>query len=82
MMTKIKTEFISKAQAIYRRGIAGKTSKGICYRLYSKDDYENMKEDRLPEIMRTPPEISILRILGMGIKIENFSMIDKLDEKL
>ena len=41
-----------------------------------------MKEDKLPDIMRTPSETSILRILGLGIKIEKFNMLDKLDEKV
>ena len=78
-MTILKTVLISKAQAKQRRGRAGRTSNGICFRLYSEDDFAAMKEDKLPDIMRTPSETSILRILGLGIKIEKFNMLDKLD---
>ena len=81
-MTIVKTVLISKAQAKQRRGRAGRTSNGICFRLYSEDHYIAMREDRLPDIMRTPSETSILRILGLGIKIEKFNMLDKLDEKV
>ena len=41
-----------------------------------------MKEDKLPDIMRTPSETSILKILGLGIKIEKFNMLDKLEENV
>ena len=81
-MTILKTVLISKAQAKQRRGRAGRTSNGICFRLYSEDEYEEMKEDKLPDIMRTPSETSILKILGLGIKIEKFNMLDKLEENV
>lgn len=81
-MTIIKTAYISKAQAFQRKFIAGRSQKGVCFRIYSLKEFENMKEVRQPEIMRTPPEISILRLLDLGIKIEQFTMLDKLDKEL
>lgn len=43
---------ISKAQATQRAGRSGRTQKGICYRLYSEDDFKKMIDFPEPN-MRT-----------------------------
>jgi HrpA-like RNA helicase len=44
---------ISKVSAMQRAGRAGRTSAGQCYRLYTKDCYDRMLEETVPEIQRT-----------------------------
>lgn len=51
-MTVVETKYISKAAANQRKGRAGRTSAGICYRLYSKDDFANFEDDNKPEILK------------------------------
>lgn len=41
-------KFITNAQAKQRMGRAGRTEMGICYHLYTKDDFEN-KMEKYPE---------------------------------
>lgn len=71
-MTTLEQILISKAQAMQRRGRAGRTSPGICFRLYSEEEFERMRDDREPDILRTNSETVIMKILGLGIKVEEF----------
>lgn len=43
---------VTKSSAIQRSGRAGRTSPGVCYRLYSLQDFENRDNFTLPEITR------------------------------
>ncbi len=56
---ELDTVFISRAEAMQRRGRAGRISAGICYHLYSKSDFDNFNEYKSPEI----PEIDITEFL-------------------
>lgn len=47
-------DFTSKASANQRKGRVGRTTKGYCYRIYSKDRYDSMNEHLQPEIQRIP----------------------------
>ena len=80
-ITSIETESISKAQATQRRGRAGRTSPGICYRIFSEEEFNRMDPDKEPEIKRTNLDTVILKILGLGIHVQDFSLIEKLDER-
>ena len=66
-ITTIETEFISRAQAIQRRGRAGRTAVGICYRIYSEEDFLNLPPDKEPEIKKTNLDTVILKIMSLGI---------------
>ena len=67
---------ISKASANQRRGRAGRTQAGTCYRLYSKKDFENRELFTLEEIYRTDLSEVVLRMSELGIKdFENFHFI-------
>lgn len=43
---------VSKAQAWQRAGRAGRQHSGICYRLYTEDDFEKFLNMTVPEIQR------------------------------
>jgi ATP-dependent helicase HrpA len=51
-MDSLQITRISKSSAIQRKGRVGRTKPGICYRLYSKEDFNLMKPSRDPEILR------------------------------
>ncbi|WP_024655074.1 helicase-related protein [Borrelia hispanica] len=65
---------ISKSSATQRAGRAGRLSKGTCYRLYKRDDYQLRDEYQKEEIYRTDLSEVILRIADIGIK--NFTKFD------
>lgn len=50
----LQTAWISQACAKQRAGRAGRTKSGVCYRLYSAEDYAAMDEYTQPEILRVP----------------------------
>jgi RNA helicase HrpA len=67
---------ISKASANQRKGRAGRTREGTCYRLYTRNDFENRPLFTVEEIFRTDLSEVILRMADLGIKdFENFDFI-------
>ncbi|MCL2609625.1 MAG: ATP-dependent RNA helicase, partial [Treponema sp.] len=67
---------VSKASANQRRGRAGRTCEGTCYRLYSRKDFENRPLFTTEEIFRTDLSEVILRMADLGISdFEDFDFI-------
>ena len=67
---------ISKASANQRRGRAGRTRPGRCYRMYSKQDFEDRPLFQEDEIYRTDLSEVVLRMAELGIRdFEHFDFI-------
>ncbi|MDR0300860.1 MAG: ATP-dependent RNA helicase [Treponema sp.] len=67
---------ISKASANQRKGRAGRTQEGTCYRLYTRKDFENRPLYTTEEIFRTDLSEVILRMSDLGItNFEDFDFI-------
>jgi len=67
---------ISKASANQRKGRAGRTQEGTCYRLYTRKDFENRPLFTVEEIFRTDLSEVILRMADLGItNFEDFEFI-------
>jgi HrpA-like RNA helicase len=67
---------ISKASANQRKGRAGRTREGSCYRLYTRRDFENRPLFTTEEIYRTDLSEVILRMADLGItNFEDFDFI-------
>lgn len=58
---------VSKASCNQRRGRAGRTQPGTCYRLYHKKDFETRPMYTLEEIYRTDLSEVILQMADLGI---------------
>lgn len=43
---------VSKTQAWQRAGRAGREDSGVCYRLYTEDEFEKFDKMTVPEIQR------------------------------
>ena len=68
MMTLVE-EWASRASCKQRRGRAGRTQPGTCYKIYTHRTEEVlMQESSEPEILRTPLDQLCLQIKAMGIK--------------
>jgi HrpA-like RNA helicase len=65
---------ISKASANQRKGRAGRTREGTCYRLYARRDFENRSLFTTEEIYRTDLSEVILRMADLGLS--NFEEFD------
>lgn len=67
---------ISKASCNQRKGRAGRTQPGICYRLYSRKDYDTRPMYTTEEIYRTDLSEVVLRMAELGITdFQNFDFI-------
>jgi HrpA-like RNA helicase len=67
-MSRLQEFWISRASAEQRKGRAGRTGPGVCYRLYSQDDYNLFNEFTTPEIKRVPLNTLLLQMISMGLK--------------
>jgi len=67
---------ISRAACNQRKGRAGRTRPGVCYRLYRFADYEKRDLYTLEEIFRTDLSEVIMRMAEIGIHdFENFDFL-------
>ncbi|XP_071946737.1 probable ATP-dependent RNA helicase DHX34 [Antedon mediterranea] len=66
-MRKLKEFWISRASAEQRKGRAGRTGPGICFRLYDEPDYEEFQDYTTPEIHRVPLDSILLQMIAMGL---------------
>ncbi len=68
---------VSKSSADQRAGRCGRVENGICYRLYSEEDYLARPRFTPPEILRANLAEVILRMLDLDLgDIERFPFID------
>ena len=79
---RLPIEPISQASADQRKGRSGRTSDGICIRLYSEEDFESRPEFTDPEILRTNLASVILQMAAIGLgDIPKFPFIDPPDAR-
>ncbi|KAH7710015.1 SMGL-2 protein [Aphelenchoides avenae] len=75
--------WISKASAEQRKGRAGRTGPGVCYRMYSSEQLEKMEAFTLPEIKRISLESLVLQLLNMKLQIDvrDFPFLERPDKE-
>ncbi|MFF7407002.1 ATP-dependent RNA helicase HrpA [Streptomyces sp. TR1341] len=79
---RLPIEPVSQASANQRKGRCGRTSDGICIRLYSEDDFLARPEFTDAEILRTNLASVILQMTAAGLgDIEKFPFIDPPDHR-
>ncbi len=81
-LDRLHIEPISQASADQRKGRCGRIASGICYRLYSEDDFNARPRYTDPEILRASLAGVILRMLTLGLgRVEDFPFIDPPDPR-
>ncbi|HLR83934.1 MAG TPA: ATP-dependent RNA helicase HrpA, partial [Nocardioidaceae bacterium] len=79
---RLPIEPISRASADQRAGRCGRTSDGICIRLYAEEDYEARPRFTEPEILRTSLASVILSMFSLGLgDIMEFPFPDAPDKR-
>jgi ATP-dependent helicase HrpA len=79
---RLPIEPISQASANQRKGRCGRTSDGICIRLYAEEDFESRPEFTDPEILRTNLASVILQMAAIGLgDVPKFPFIDPPDAR-
>ncbi|MFI5300063.1 MAG: ATP-dependent RNA helicase HrpA, partial [Polyangiales bacterium] len=76
-VTQLLVEPVSKASADQRKGRAGRTRSGVCFRLYSKRDFDQRPAFTDPEVFRVGLANAILQMTSLGLgAIESFPFLD------
>ncbi|WP_066364503.1 ATP-dependent RNA helicase HrpA [Herbidospora mongoliensis] len=79
---RLPIEPISQASANQRKGRCGRTSDGICIRLYSEEDFIGRPEFTDPEILRTNLASVILQMTSLGLgDIAAFPFVEPPDQR-
>ena len=73
-LTKLTEQWVTRAAAKQRRGRAGRTQPGICYKLYTRGQEKRMAPFPVPEIKRVPLEsIALtLKVVHNDVKVWSF----------
>ena len=80
---RLPVEAVSQASANQRMGRCGRVAEGICYRLYSEEDFISRSEFTDPEILRTNLAAVILKMMDSSLgKVDEFEFIDAPDSRL
>lgn len=74
-MSSLDTVPISQSSANQRKGRAGRTTSGMCYRLYSQTDYKNMIKTAFPEILRIQMAQALLKLLELEVDPLTFDYV-------
>ncbi len=79
---RLPIEAISQASANQRKGRCGRTSDGICIRLYSEEDFASRPEFTDPEILRTNLASVILQSAALDLgEVADFPFVDPPDSR-
>jgi len=79
---QLPIEPISQASAEQRKGRCGRVSDGVCFRLYSEEDFSARPEFTTPEIMRTNLASVILQMLQLNMgDISKFPFLERPDQR-
>jgi ATP-dependent helicase HrpA len=79
---RLPIEPVSQASANQRKGRCGRTSDGICVRLYSEDDFDARPEFTDPEILRTNLASVILQMAAADLgDIAEFPFVEPPDRR-
>lgn len=74
---------LKRRSFLVRAGRAGRTAPGECYRLYSREFYDQMPAETVPEIKRTSLASTVLSLKQLGIDdVLAFDFMERPDESL
>nr|XP_013002387.2 probable ATP-dependent RNA helicase DHX34 isoform X2 [Cavia porcellus] len=66
-LQRLQEFWISQASAEQRKGRAGRTGPGVCYRLYAESDYDAFTPYPVPEIRRVALDALVLQMKSMSV---------------
>ena len=71
----LKVVKVSKAQSLQRSGRAGRESEGNCYRMLTRDEFERLSDETVPEIKRCNLTNVIMQVKFVSVSnIEGYPM--------
>jgi ATP-dependent helicase HrpB len=81
-LEKLELERTSKSSAVQRAGRAGRTRSGRAFRLWSRQEFEQMPDNDEPEILRADPTSAALEVSAWGCtRISEFAWLQSPGEE-
>ena len=81
-ISSLDETLVSKSSCNQRKGRAGRTEAGTCYRLYSRKDFESRQLYTIEEIYRTDLSEVVMRMSELGIyDFDSFDFISPTSKK-
>ncbi|KAM7541510.1 hypothetical protein Aperf_G00000039513 [Anoplocephala perfoliata] len=81
-MRRLKETTVSKASADQRKGRAGRTGPGVCFRFFKEEEYNEFQPFTTPEIRRVPLDLLALQMMAMGLPdVKRFPFIEPPEAK-
>lgn len=75
-VTRLRTERVSRAAADQRRGRAGRTGPGLCYRLWDEPQTASLEPFARPEILSSDLSSFALDLAAWGARPESLAFLD------
>ena len=66
-INSLNVQWVTQSSAEQRKGRAGRTDCGKCYRLYSQHDFDKMRKQSVPEILRIHLGQAMLKLMTLGV---------------
>ncbi|XP_068154752.1 probable ATP-dependent RNA helicase DHX34 [Drosophila tropicalis] len=74
---RLKEFWVSKSSAEQRKGRAGRTGPGVCFRIYPQQQFDAFEAYPAPEIYRVPLDTMLLQMVSMGLpNVREFPFIE------
>jgi ATP-dependent RNA helicase DHX8/PRP22 len=68
MKSGLAVEWVSQASGEQRKGRAGRTRPGVCYRLFSEEQFKSFANQTVAEILRSDLSGVVLKLKSLGVK--------------
>ncbi|KAK2601693.1 hypothetical protein QQS21_004768 [Conoideocrella luteorostrata] len=75
--SEVRVRPTAKANAMQRMGRCGRTRPGVCFRLYTSKDYDDLRDEPAPEILNEDVTPIFLKALAFGFTAANLPFIDQ-----
>lgn len=79
-LNALRLSLISQSSANQRKGRAGRTAPGKCYRLFSENIFEGMQKVSLPEILRIHLGHALLKLAELGVSQTSYDFVQSPSE--
>ena len=75
--TVLEVGLINQSSAEQRKGRAGRTGPGACYRMYTKSEFDEMPCSQTAEILRAHLGVCVLQLKRLGVDVETFDFVER-----
>jgi pre-mRNA-splicing factor ATP-dependent RNA helicase DHX15/PRP43 len=77
MARTLNRKYITKAQALQRKGRVGRTEPGTCYHLYTEQQFNSFQEFPLPDILKADLSSEFVKLLNYVDSDNKSNILDK-----